>query len=1607
MSFFRTFIICLGLCCSCCLTSWAASAKTLAQLADKANRMDHAEWIQYALSEQTKLLQNTSTADWLRELNKGNKSFSLNNYDSTALSCLPTIYDLVLYDVLYRSSYRYAPSFEAQDSLRNEWKAFHQSHNPLFTTHGDEWTQGVNLAFAYYNKAEYAQYQDYVQRFPHSPFASQIRYYIAQAEQQNIHYSSPSVISSEDSVHIDFSCDNARHIGFELYRLPEHIDDHVAGKMVLVQQQEVTFPDSLSMPFHFDNQSLNLSPLSYGKYFLYVRLPEDKQQVDVRKLEKWQIESNIIYVSDLRYFQLCTGDYDKPYKTTIVVADARNGAPLQSVNALLSYRKNKKSHSKLLKSNAQGEILVDFLDEIVDSWHRVSADIYNYGFRLSKESDAALPQSTLRHPYAQQPYSSLVINTNAAIFRPGDTLSCTIIGSDCYRLDNHLLAGKTVQVNVVFSALYQKIWSEELVLDSMAAATFSFPFTNDMRLGGYKINAVLKKEKNDPSAEPDFLFFPSHSANAYVQLEDYRLPTFILSFDTDNQQLIHNKSRLIGGSAMRMTGLPISADTVSVSLTSQCRQGNTWSEFSFDTIAPIDADGHFSLPLPADWCDSLYADTISHLYGIHLTATLTTREGEQQTTSQYISTGHQMLEPASEDTLDTDSTATLSWTMPHESDAYLIISSRDIVISREWRHFAQGKQQLTFPRPEGKDNYLDATIIYWDRHSARWTQHTKHIDGKHQTMIRIVPQVMRDFITPGARETWTFALLDQDSIPQQGRMMITIIDKAVQQLRHNTFKSLAPRWQKNLTSIFEQSIFPVYYYCDSHIALNALSIPGLFDKYVLRTRNSNDVAFLSMEEDVEEEVFGLGMGKDVKVSGYGMVRKATYAGAAAPDATEYMVGTSDDESMSVIPDDLSQMNLRDGDTRYALYNANLQTDEKGLITLSFLSPHDNTTWDVQAMAWTKNAASATFCRSMQAVRTIMLHLTTPRYLRSGDSIDLGCTLQNAADEKQLVTLIAEIVHPENDSIIFRHEQSLVLNAHAEQLITLPCQTGNYTGQLIVRAYAIDKKGASDGEKRIVDVLPVIEPVREAEPFFLHPADTALLVTLPSAPADASGRKVELMLCDNPIQLVLADLPSQPDTAAITVTQVAHNLYALLLRNYVAARYPLYAQPVDAEPMVQKLLRYRTPKGFRWLDDTRCEPSVYVTMSVLRLLGELYEIDALPVSLISPVEETVRYLDTWAVSYEKELLSSKKKAKRVVDYGHFAEYAAIRAYYHSITPSQKANAIYVAALDSLLPDLSRTHLEPWPGVALTLYRAGRYDQATQIIHSLRQYATTDKRLGMYWNNMADRWWFYRQADVQALFLLAFQRIDPQIDELTALRQWLLLNYQTTQWGNSSLSSFATYALVMGMDSTWIAATPQPEAIQHIALPDTTTSYLVTKNMSSKTGDISSSIAWGALRSWYDAPATSVQSFASKAMSLTRSYQRIDDKGKLHNISAKELLSKGDHVRVTLSLMLDREMDNLTIHDSRPASLEPLSAHSSYIWQPAPRTHVGWYGTVYYQEVRNAETNLYVPHLSKGEHTFTYDCYVTLSGITLSGLADATCMMAEEFTSHTDAVILYTK
>ena len=99
--------------------------------------------------------------------------------------------------------------------------------------------------------------------------------------------------------------------------------------------------------------------------------------------------------------------------------------------------------------------------------------------------------------------------------------------------------------------------------------------------------------------------------------------------------------------------------------------------------------------------------------------------------------------------------------------------------------------------------------------------------------------------------------------------------------------------------------------------------------------------------------------------------------------------------------------------------------------------------------------------------------------------------------------------------------------------------------------------------------------------------------------------------------------------------------------------------------------------------------------------------------------------------------------------------------------------------------------------------------------------------------------------------------------------------------------------------------------------------------------------------------------------------------------------GDKVRVQCTIKCGKALEYLTLTDERGACFEPedKTSDSDYI-----------NGVWMYREIKDSQTNIFIPWLNKGTYVIGYDMYVTNPGTFDVGIATLQCQYAPQFTAH---------
>jgi len=316
------------------------------------------------------------------------------------------------------------------------------------------------------------------------------------------------------------------------------------------------------------------------------------------------------------------------------------------------------------------------------------------------------------------------------------------------------------------------------------------------------------------------------------------------------------------------------------------------------------------------------------------------------------------------------------------------------------------------------------------------------------------------------------------------------------------------------------------------------------------------------------------------------------------------------------------------------------------------------------------------------------------------------------------------------------------------------------------------------------------------------------------------------------------------------------------------------------------------------------------------------------------------------------------------------------------------------------------------LAIVMHRAGESTTAKNIIQSLKNRATINEDLGMYWaDNRRGYFWYQAPIETHAMLIEAFQEVTRDTAAVEEMKIWLLRNKQTSDWETTKATTQAIFALLQrGHDllneneEPTIKLNGKPLQQLKDLKAEAGTGYVKTSFTSDQVkpalGKISventnRSILWGAAYWQYFEQLDKITS-ANTDLQIDKKLfiKKQTERGpELQEISTDSPVKVGDEVVVRVIIHADRDYEYVHLKDMRASGFEPVSTVSGYRYQD---------GLGYYESVKDASINFFMDYLRKGDYVFEYSLRAVHSGDFSNGITTMQCMYAPEFSAHSEGV-----
>lgn len=753
-----------------------------------------------------------------------------------------------------------------------------------------------------------------------------------------------------------------------------------------------------------------------------------------------------------------------------------------------------------------------------------------------------------------------------------------------------------------------------------------------------------------------------------------------------------------------------------------------------------------------------------------------------------------------------------------------------------------------------------------------------------------------------------------------------------------------------------------------------------------------------------------------------------------------------------------------GDLREtAFFYPRLMADSAGIVTLRFTLPEGMTTWKFMALAHTKDMYTGTFSDEAVAQKEVMAQLSLPRFVRLGDRTTLSASLFNLTEQPLQGRVTMEVFDPATEKILWSGSMKVNLDAEADSVVSFAYEPE--AGVSLPACRVLFEAGEyTDGEQRYLPVLEDKEWLTQTRPFVVsHQGDT--LVRLDGLFQDnhreADHRRLTVEYTANPLWYAVQALPSvlQPQTE--DVLSIAAAYYASTLSERLAGQYPQMKTAIDAwmqdrgEALKSPLETQEELTGIvleetPWVADAEAgtrrmmalqqlfdanrqadlrrqfavslgklqredgafgwfggmKGNAYLTRRAARLLlrsGAGQTADATLTSAVD-VKKMMRYLMDEAhedVLKDKEHRAEHKACLYSASYWLETLYLLNLCDASWLEGADRKDADYMLA--RLTEGMYGLALADKAEAAVVLTRMGRPDDAAQLLASIREHLV-DGPEGLhveYPSNGvvgSDRKMAVHAMLMEALALAGGE----DRAEADGLCRWLLSQKRLQDWGTSTATMDAVYALLQGQgrgltlhtDDEVRLESPKGEewAVLHTAEDAPAGLGTVTATVEGRELDGGAGIlkivkteetpsAWGAAYAQFRLPLSEVERTASGL--------------RVHVETDNESPKVGDRLKLRYVITSDRDYEYVRLKAGRAACLEPVEALSGYEYRN---------GLGYYKEVKDASTNYFFERLPKGTYVLEMECYVERAGRYTVGAAKLNGVYAPEFSAYAPGMTL---
>jgi len=903
----------------------------------------------------------------------------------------------------------------------------------------------------------------------------------------------------------------------------------------------------------------------------------------------------------------------------------------------------------------------------------------------------------------------------------------------------------------------------------------------------------------------------------------------------------------------------------------------------------------------------------------------------------------------------------------------------------------------------------------------------------------------RSRLTPGQAETWRLKVTHPDGTPASARVMARMYDASLDALASDPW---------NFSYIYFSRTLPVGRWYRSYAY--AQGERGLYGaaqlKYLRQPQRSYTQWRSELFSAANWNAYGSGLRRGRGIRVVALYSVAERVAATSNVALDGMADAEMAEAKATAPAE-SAVQPRTNFAETAFFLPSLQTDAAGEVSLAFTLPETMTQWNFSALAHDQAMNNARLDTSIVVNKTLMVEPALPRFLRTGDKAELPVKVSNLSQKEVRATLSFSLRDALDEAQVVCSEKREVTLAAGESSVLNFAYTPTKDVSLLICRATAEGSGFADGEEHYLSVLSDEVTLTRTLPFSMTERGTYHFQTdtLFNA-SQTSHRRLTVEASSSPLWYAVSALPALADGGnRLSATEWATRYYALKLGHYAAEKNPALREVVNQRPeeisALQKIKAANLSDLTPWLREAEAEAkrtealksifddelSALHSATAVDKLAALQGTDGswswypgMPGNNYITADVALLLARVQAITADE---AADKLLQRACQYLRSEMQDQVERMKEEeqrtgtrLAPTEvQLRYLYLRALLGERPDETARFLLDRAETlrhALTMYgkavcavvfaKAGREDAAKLNLESLLEHTVSTPQMGRYFDTArAERSWQSYRIPTQCAAIEALQYLGRET-EAANLRLWLLQSKRTQMWQTSRASTDAVFALltapqdssslgslataaplsytlkkgksIVALSSSKDTATPRTAGYlrqSYSEKPATEATELVLHK--NTTG-----LSWGSVYATFSLPASQVLT-EGKGLRVERTVE-VQRGTEWKQIGKQEQLHAGDRLRSVFTLTAAADYDFVALSAERPACFEPAQPLSGY----------AWCGTLpAYRAVKDAQTQFFIEHVSKGTHRLTEEYFATRTGHYWSGITHAECAYAPEF------------